>query len=308
MSRIHEALKRVQQELDAAQGNHAERSGEPAANPTVMPVLSVLDSIRSRVPPAPAPKAEPLSLDALREHCPLSKWSPDTKTMLFFNPDEQAYGSEQFRTLRSRLYQLREQQNLKKVLVTSALPKEGKSFVAANLAQAIVRQQGRSALLIDADLRAPRLHSALGAASTPGLSEYLLGEADVLKIVQRGPMEDLFFIPSGREVSNPAELLAGDRLPFLLQNLEPIFDWIIIDSPPAVPVTDAGLLGKYCDGVLLVVRSNLTPFDAAQKARDEFSDKHLLGIVFNGIGLNSLPYTRYYYSSYVRPNGKQEKR
>jgi capsular exopolysaccharide synthesis family protein len=221
--------------------------------------------------------------------------------MLFFNAEEQGYGTEEFRTLRSRLYQMREKMALKKVLVTSALPKEGKSFVAANLAQVMVRQHGRRALLIDADLRGARLHHALGTSATPGLSEYLLGENDEFGVMQRGAMENLFFIPSGRSVSSPAELVANGRLKILLNRVEPLFDWIIIDSPPAVPVSDAGLLANYCDGVVMVVRSNATPSDIARKARQEFKDKHLIGVVLNGIEAGSQPYNQYYYGAYGRP-------
>ncbi|PYX38013.1 MAG: hypothetical protein DMG75_05190 [Acidobacteria bacterium] len=145
------------------------------------------------------------TFDTLLARCAQSEWNPDPKSMLFFNDDERKYGAEEFRTLRSRLYQMREKMPLKKVLITSALPKEGKTFVAANLAQVMVRQHGRRALLIDADLRGARLHQALGTSSTPGLSEYLLGESDEFSVMQRGPMENLFFIPSGRTVSNPRE-------------------------------------------------------------------------------------------------------
>jgi Mrp family chromosome partitioning ATPase len=119
-------------------------------------------------------------------------------------------------------------------------------------------------------------------------------------------MENLFFIPSGRTVSNPAELVANGRLKFLLNRIEPLFDWIIIDSPPAVPVSDASLLANYCDGVLMVVRSNATPFDIARKARQEFREKHLVGVVLNGIEAGSSPYTRYYYGAYGRPNSRGE--
>jgi len=223
--------------------------------------------------------------------------------MLFYN-SEQGPGTEEFRTLRSRLYQMREKQPLKKVLVTSSLPKEGKSFVAANLAQAMVRQQGRRVLLMDADLRAARLHLALGTALTPGLSEYLRGEADEFGIMQRGAMENLFFVPAGRSTSNPAELVANGRLPLLLSRVESLFDWIVIDSPPAVPVSDAGVMANHCDGVLMVVRSNTTPSDMARKARAEFDDKLLLGVVLNGIKRGS-EYGRYY-SGYDRPDEKAE--
>src|SRR5262249_10886012 len=150
---------------------------------------------------------------------------------------------------------------------TSSLPKEGKSFVASNLAQVIARQQGRKVLLIDADLRAPRLHQLLGTPIGPGLADYLSGQSDEFAVLQRGVMDNLFFIPSGRSVSSPAELVANGRLKSLLTRLEPLFDWIIIDSPPAVPVSDASLMADVCDGVLLVVRSHATAFDQAQKAR-----------------------------------------
>lgn len=177
--------------------------------------------------------------------------------------------------------------------------------MAANLAQVMVRQHGRRALLIDADLRGARLHLALGTSSAPGLSDYLMGEVDEFGGIQRGPMENLFFLPCGREVSNPAELVANGKLRTLLNQIEPLFDWIIVDSPPAVPVSDASLLANYCDGVLMVVRSNETPADIARKARQEFPEKALLGVVLNGIEAESSPYSQYYYGAYGRPQTKE---
>ena len=300
MSRIHEALKRAEEER-AAQGHHAEplppvqmfdSENEPISDPLGTANMPSMGAS------AGSSFSNAFTFDMLMARSQQSNWTPDQKTMLFFNPQEQAYGTEQFRTLRSRLYQIREKQPLKKVLISSALPKEGKSFVAANLAQAMVRQHGRRALLIDADLRGARLHQALGAASTPGLAEYLLGEKDEFAVTQRGPMENLFFIPAGRLVSNPAELVANGRFKFLLSRMEALFDWIIIDSPPAIPVSDPSLLANYCDGVLLVVRSNATPSDIARKAREEFSAKSLIGVVLNGVDVDSSSYSNYYYGSY----------
>jgi protein-tyrosine kinase len=309
MSRIHEALKRAEEQRSGGQA-----TAEPQAPEAVDPAMPVAGA-----PPAAHPAdgraasgglpnfGAPLTVDTLLSRCVAGNWTPDRKTMLFFNGEEQGYGMEEFRTLRSRLYQLRERQALKKVLVTSALPKEGKSFVAANLAQVMVRQQGRRALLIDGDLRGARLHSALGTESSPGLSDYLLGEADEFATIQRGPMDNLFFIPCGRSVTNPAEVVANGRLKTLFSRVEPLFDWIILDSPPAVPISDAGLLANYCDGVLMVVRSNSTPFDMARKARQEFSGKQLVGVVLNGIDQGN-SYSQYYYNAYGRPNGKTEQR
>ncbi len=309
MSRIHEALKRAEQERAASQGGRAESAPVmdlPATEP--LPAMAeTAHAVRTSPAAGSAPAnslgapsfASSFTFDTLLARCAQSEWKPDAKTMLFFNQEENGLGTEQFRTLRSRLYQMREKASLKKILVTSALPQEGKSFVSANLAQVLVRQHGRRVLLIDGDLRVARLHTALGTTSSPGLADYLLGESDEFSIMQRGPMENLFFLPSGRTVTHPAELIANGRLKMLLQRVEPLFDWIIVDSPPAVPVSDACQLANFCDGVLMVVRSNATPYDTAQKARQEFQGKSLIGVVLNGI-TRSDSYSRYYYESYEK--------
>ena len=316
MSRIHEALKKAEQER-AAQGGPSQGSfaatvaAEPPAGASAeeQPIeisANVRESGGVPLTSAMPTFASPFSLDTLLGRCVPQQWSPDEKTMLFFHCDDSVRGTEEFRTLRSRLYHAREKMPLKKVLVTSALPKEGKSFTAANLAQVLVRQHGRRVLLIDADLRGPRLHMMLGTTSSPGLVDYLQGDCDEFSIMQRGPMENLFFIPSGQETSNPAEMVSNGRLKTLLQRVEALFDWIIIDSPPAVPVSDAGVLAKACDGVLLVVRSNTTPVDMARRARQEFPEDSLVGIVLNGANADAMPYTRYYYDSYQK-NGTEPK-
>jgi len=220
--------------------------------------------------------------------------------MLFMNGNDDARGTEEYRTLRSRLYHIREKMQLKVLLVTSALPKEGKSFTAANLAQVMVRQHGRRVLLIDADLRGPRLHEMLGASRGPGLSEYLMGKDDEFSVIQRGPVENLFFVSGGAAIEDPAELVGNGKLRTLLQRVEPLFDWVIIDSPPAVPVSDASVIAKSCDGVLMVVRSASTPSDAAKKARAEFPDQALVGVVLNGISEDAPSYERYYYEAYEK--------
>jgi protein-tyrosine kinase len=299
VSRIHEALKKAEQDRAAAQGLRVEPS-EIAEVGATSPSHGLESSPSSAVQSVPSFSPQ-FTLDAMLARCVPLNWSPDKKTMLFYDSD-QARGTEEFRTLRSRLYQMREKHPLKKVLVTSSLPREGKSFVAANLAQAMVRQQGRRALLIDGDLRAARLHVTLGTAASPGLSEYLLGEADEFGVMQRGAMENLFLIPSGRSTPNPAELIANGRLKLLLSRVESLFDWIIIDTPPVIPVSDAGLMANHCDGVLMVVRSNATPADIARKARAEFDDKLLLGVVLNGNKSGPAAYT--YYGAYGMPDDK----
>ncbi len=285
MSRIHEALKRAEQERGTQIGlDQAADAGMPPAMAARMAASVVADA--------------PMTFEALQARTARVPWNPDTRTMLFFGGADQALGKEEMRTLRSRLYQLRERKPLKKILITSALPKEGKSFLAANLAQVLVQQRGRRALLIDADLRAPRLHQSFGSELQPGLSDYLLGERDEISVVQQGPMENLFLVPGGRPVSNAAELVANGKLKTLMGRMESMFDWIIVDSPPAALVSDASLLANFCDGVLMVVRSNVTSAEAARRARLEFSPEQLLGVVLNGIEPKASAYAIYHYPAY----------
>ena len=293
MSRIHDALKRAEEERAASMGSHVDSALQQLEPPTIpMPNLQGPGA-------AAIPTTSGVNYETLLSRCPQVEWKPDPRTMLFFQDDESRVGTEEFRTLRSRLYQIREKMQLKRLLVTSALPKEGKSFVAANLAQVLVRQHGRRALLIDGDLRNPGMHRHLGAPQTPGLSDYLAGECDEFAILQRGSMENLFFIPAGRVVTSAPELLANGRLKLLLQRLEPMFDWVVLDSSPVIPVSDSTLIAGNCDGVLIVVRSNVTPSELAKRAREEFPDKLLLGVVLNGAPFGKLSQAKYYYGEAV---------
>ena len=290
MSRIHEALKKAEQE-------RASQPNQRVELPSVLDVPEMPDGVVAGAVSRGIPGMA-TGMEALMARSRQTRWNPDPKKMLFFGSEEHAPGMEEFRTLRSRLYQAREKQALSKLLVTSALPKEGKSFTTANLGQVMVRQHGRRALLIDADLRNPQLHNQFGAEIGPGLGDYLRDEIDEYSIIQRGPMENLFLIPAGRISPNPAEMLSNGRIKTLLHRLEPLFDWIIIDTPPAVPVSDAAMLANHCDGVLLVVRSNSTPIDAARRARAEFTGRNVVGVVLNGITAEQSPYMQYYYSAY----------
>ncbi|MGA7137417.1 MAG: CpsD/CapB family tyrosine-protein kinase [Terriglobales bacterium] len=298
MSRIHDALKRAEQERATSTGTHIEpafdqpelQNDEARENP------ASLHPVGATVMPS---MASGFNYESLVARCPQTKWKPDPRTMLFFQEEDTRVGAEEFRTLRSRLYQIREKMPLKRLMLTSALPKEGKSFVAANLAQVMVRQHGRRVLVIDADLRNPGMHRHLGAPQSPGLSDYLLSECDEFAAMQRGPMENLFFMPGGRSVTNAPELLSNGRLKLFLQRVEPLFDWVILDSSPVIPVSDATLVAGSCDGILMVVRSNVTPSDLARRAREEFPDKLLLGVVLNGTSTAGLARSKYYYGEAV---------
>jgi protein-tyrosine kinase len=245
MSKIYEALKKAQ----------AERTREsPAASEHPQQEVEILAS----------PK--------------------DPSTIVFSENHKPHEGAEQFRTLRTRLYQLRDASPVKKVLITSAVAGEGKTFVSTNLAQAIARERDRKVLLVDGDLRSARLHLPFGAPLSPGLSEYLRDEATEAEIIQHGQEGNLCFIAAGNGAgSNASELLSNGRLQKLLDRVAPLFDWVVVDSPPCLPVADASVLAGFVDGVLLVVRAKSTPSAISQKARQELRKSNVIGVVLNAV-------------------------
>jgi protein-tyrosine kinase len=307
MSRIHEALKKAEQERAAVVTAETEAAAS-LVDPAVSVPAQTSESIHSNETVLTrAVSAVPsgyLRFDDLRSKCSHPEWHLDANVNVFANPSLAVRGAEQFRTLRSRLYQMRSNQTLRTLLVTSSIPTEGKTFVTNNLAQAIVRQPDRRALIIDADLRRSRLHVPLGAPSTPGLTEYLRGSADVFSIIQQGHEGNLCFIPGGNEVTNPSELLANGRLKILLDRLVPIFDWIILDSPPCLLVADASVLADHCDGVLLVARAGVTPAATAQRAAQELRGRNVVGVVLNAMQESHSYHSGYYYG-YDYGEGKE---
>jgi capsular exopolysaccharide synthesis family protein len=324
MSRIHEALKKAERERSAipaeertmvsateAMAHVQDIAAEPAEFKThfATPRNVAAESVPAGTSVATL-ASDFLRFDDIRKRCPRPEWHFDPNVNVFANPALSEHGAEQFRTLRSRLYQVRTTQPLRTLLVTSSVPGEGKTFVTANLAQAIVRQPDRRALIIDADLRCARVHTLLGAPITPGLTDYLRGEADEMAVIQNGPEGNLCLIPGGSDVTNPSELLSNGRLNTLLERLAPVFDWIILDSPPCLPVADASILAGICDGVLLVVKAGSTPSAVAQRARQELQTRNVVGVVLNAVGEAHLYNSEYYHAyryGYGNANSSDEK-
>lgn len=308
MSRIHDALKKAEQEK-VPQGLPYEAVKTEA--PTLSnhgpqePASAASNGHAAATSEGKAGAVETM-VEALLEGCQRHDWSADSCLAQDADAHRRALVSEEFRSLRSRLYLMRKRHSLRKLLITSPLPQEGKTFVAANLAQTFARQPESRVLLIDGDLRISALHGVLGTPSLPGLTEYLSGDAEISSVLQRGSSSNFFFIPGGERVANPTELLGNGRFELLISRLAPAFEWIILDSPPAIPVSDAKLLGQFCDGVLMLVRAGVTPFDLAQKACQEFPKSQLLGVVLNRAEEQRTYGSYYYYGDRksTRGNGK----
>lgn len=304
MSRIHDALKKAEQERVAATATDLvappPETIEERRESSLIPPNGVPRIALGTAPPGTEP--EYLRFDHLLAHCPHPQWKPDLNLNVFSKGNLNVHAAEQFRTLRSRLYQLRANHPMRTILITSSLAGEGKTFVANNLGQAIARQPDRRALIIDADLRCARLHVPLGAPAAPGLTDYLRGEVDEVAVVQHGQEGNLCIVAGGNEVTDPSELLSNGRLKNLLDRVAPVFDWVILDSPPCVPVADAGILANLCDAVLFVVRAGVTPSAIAQKACQELQGKNLVGIVLNAVS-DIESYGGQLYSAYGYGNG-----
>ena len=201
---------------------------------------------------------------------------------------------EQFRSLRSRMQEFRDLNTLKSIMVSSGLPQEGKSFVAANLAISFARHKANRVLLIDGDMRRASLHKLLGAPAGPGLTEYLAGKATFAEILQRPKPSDtghplpnglvsLVFIPGGHAHDKAADLSGNRRFDRLIADASPYFDWIVVDSSPVNLVSDGVNLARSCDGVLLIARGGTTKYEVAQRALAELKASKVLGFVLNAV-------------------------
>jgi succinoglycan biosynthesis transport protein ExoP len=219
--------------------------------------------------------------------------------------------SEAFRALRTALLLSQADHPPQVILVTSALPREGKTTAAANLAVTLA-QLGDRTLLIDADLRKPgvgRLLS-LGSGKYAGLSSYLAGVSSLdLVTIQHPAIPNLSAIPTGPLPPNPADLLSSHKLDDAIAELRTKFKFIVIDSPPIMAATDAVILSVKADGVLLVVRSGETPKEAFTRTRDLLLSVkcHLLGVVLNAVDSKAPDYYySYRYYPYSQGYGPQE--
>lgn len=213
---------------------------------------------------------------------------------------------EAFRGIRTNIRFAREAAP-KTVAVTSSAPGEGKSTVATNLAITYAEQGDRVAL-VDADLRRPQLHRMFGGRRVPGLSDVLRGRSELADAVQRVPRVDrLDLITAGSPVSNAPALLDSDAFDQLIEALSTNYSQIVLDTPPLLAVTDAGLLGARVDGTLLVVRSNVTNSDVVERAVEQLRrlGSNLVGVVLNGVSVSG-DYNRYgysYHGDYYRDAG-----
>jgi protein-tyrosine kinase len=203
--------------------------------------------------------------------------------------------AEQYRSLYYRLERMREMRPMKVLGVTSSLPGEGKTVSTVNLALTAARANvERRILLIDADLRRGQVATTLGIKGRPGLAEVLSGDCEVREVVRRFQSTRMAIITAGRTPEEPTQALASARMKQLLQLLREHFDEVYMDLPPTLPFADAAILGHQSDGLLMVVRANVTPTRAVQQAVEQLGGAPILGCVLNGAEVGDTPYMKNY--------------
>lgn len=221
--------------------------------------------------------------------------SPESKLVCV--TEQESLAAEKFRFLGVRLRHLQQTRPLKQLLVTSAMAEEGKSTVAANLACTLARRQLQKTLLLEGDLRRPSLADRFGLGKIPGLSELLQGEpAPSMNIYQ---LEGLGFwiLPAGSPPRNALEHMQSGKLSLLMDQLAGWFDWIVIDSPPVLPLADTSVWMRLADAVLLVTRPGKTSKRQLQRALEAVEQSKLLGALVNGSKEVTLGDYYHYYAS-----------
>lgn len=258
-----------------------------------IPPLPVMESIQEAEPHGEESRSAPAAFPSLEVSV-----SPSSRLVFFTQPESLA--AEKFRFLGVRLRQIRQSRPLKRVLVTSTIPEEGKSLIAANLAGVLARRKEK-VLLIEGDLRRPVLAEQLGLGRLAGLAEWLQSGAETASNIYHLHGPNMWIMPAGEPPAHPLELMQSGRLSALVTQLTTLFDWIIVDSPPLLPLADSTVWARLTDGTLLVTREGKTQKGPLQRGLEMIKKSDLLGVVLNSCSEED---QHNYYSRYS-PSAKQ---
>ncbi|MGL6098263.1 MAG: CpsD/CapB family tyrosine-protein kinase, partial [Fusobacteriaceae bacterium] len=241
----------------------------------------------------------------------------ENKRKIFFKDSENYQMNEALRNIRTNLHFLNEKEVSRTILVTSTVPKEGKSVIASNYAMSIAIT-GKKVLLIDCDIRRPRAHESFGIEFKQGLESVLSGEASVKSVLLKNIEPNLDILPTRNVAHNVTELFLGDKMKSLLEELKGEYNTIVLDTPPLVIAGDAAILSKHCDGVVYIVA-----YDQVSKRELEFGKTmmdnaraNIYGFIVNRVDKNGLSYGNYgyynnnysYYKDYYTEHGDDQSR
>jgi capsular exopolysaccharide synthesis family protein len=270
MAKIYDALRRGEEE-------RKRRSGAPSTAPT-----TPLDFEPARPQPRVHEKRPPLWKRLLASASGRAEPGADfnKRRISLLQPD--SYVAEQFRSLRGRIDAIATQRPVRTLAVTSPLSGEGKTTAAINLAIVTSLSLGRRVLLIDCDLRKPKIHQALGLRPDAGLAEVLSDAVSLDSAIVKVEGMNLEVLAVRGKPANPSELLSGPRMRELIEEVARRYDRVILDTPAALGVPDAKAVAELCDGLIMVVRADVTPHEEIEAALEILDRRRLLGLVLNG--------------------------
>lgn len=235
-------------------------------------------------------------LMVLSQFKPISYTLSPTNRLIAYN-DKDSAAAEAFRLLGVRIRDIRRSRSMKKILITSTIPQEGKSMVSGNLAVTLASSQ-QNVLLLEGDVRRPALTESFGLSGNSGLCEWLQGERSLMSSIYHMKEPNIWIMPAGNSPANPLEILQAGKLSALMSQLEEWFDTIIVDSPPVLPLADTSVWMRLVDGVLLVSREGKTEKRQLKRGLEAIDQQKLIGAILNSS--KAIPHSDYYY----RTSGK----
>jgi protein-tyrosine kinase len=299
MSRIDEAMKR------ASHGHHVGRAATRTNDsslrlaeeftlneyPLESRGVARVDVVAQE--PRKAPEVHPVSVPLHIENArPKTLVDLESQAKLVVGASRNVVSTEQYRRLAAALHDSQVEKGLKTVMITSAVPREGKTLTVINLGLTLSESYGRRVLLIDADLRRPSIHEILKVPNERGLSDVLGASRGELPLIQMS--QRLWVLPSGRADNSPLAGLSSDRMRTIIEEVSGRFDWVLIDTPPVGLLPDAQVLGRLVRAAVFVIRAGATPFAAVEKAMADLGRDCIIGTVLNDVDPSTLPTTSYY--------------
>jgi capsular exopolysaccharide synthesis family protein len=275
------AEKRMVAQWNAAAIERVSGQSEPAAHKSVRSSAAPPTETAVEVKRTAAEAAQDAASEEFFTQCLPLQVSVSAQNRLVSYTDGESPAAEAFRLLGVRLRNLRRTRPIKRVLITSTIPQEGKSMIASNLACTLAINKQEKVLLIDGDFRRPSLLEKFGIESQQGLSEWLQEEPVQMPSIYHLEEPGMWLLPSGPAPNMALELLQSARLPVLLERLGKFFDWIVIDSPPILPLADASVWARLVDGILLVARRGTTERRQLLRGVEAIEPKKLIGALLN---------------------------
>jgi len=289
----------MSQIFDALHQSAAERTGDDLPNlRAAKELLQVVE--RNAGLSAPLVEARQPAAPQRVQPFPLVKAVPPAHSKLVCFTDPESLAAETFGFLATRLRHIQQKRSLKCLVVTSCVSGEGKTMVAANLACALAAGRQR-VLLVEGDLRRPSLANQLGLRGLSGLCQMLRGEDDRLDNIYSLPNSDVSILVAGDVHSSPLELMEPGRLSALIDRISDGFQWVVIDTPPVLPLADTSIWIRLADSILLVTRPGVTAKRQLQRAMEGIEQSKLIGCVLNASTEPS--HNSYYYRYSARASG-----